>query len=239
MSEQIERRDVTIVNCATSLFPKPFVDSIGIPCVEISIDKQSGHKRVWPINHPRIRAMIAAEVYRSNDLVCFDKEITRVINILAGNAWNNPREDLDGEMALDENPLVEAIHILVHQPECSGSFDGNCSKLLTQLNKVARKHQLDAKSPSWPKTAAHLSKSILDHSSDLERLGISSERGRRPGGERFVKLIHQRLCDDAGETASQGPSLDKSHHPRKKRRSDASNGDLSMLRRIESEGTKP
>lgn len=237
MSEQPERRDTKVVKCAMALFPNPFVNSVGIPCVEIPINKKDNIKLAWPINHSRVRALIAAEVFSCEDFVCFDKEVRRVIHILEGIAWMNPQEDPKGEIALDEHPMIEAIHIMLLQSDCSGSFEGSCSKLLTQLKKVARKYQLDAKSSSWPKTAAHLSRSIQDNNSYLEALGIHSEKGRRPGGERFIRLIHRPLCDDAGEAASQERSLDKSHHPKKKRRSDASDDDLSMLRRIESKGT--
>lgn len=203
--------------------PELFVDAAGEPRIGLSIARGDPERSVtiWPLRDVRVRSEIAEFLFREKERVPSGSEITRILNVLEGKAWKDHRIDIDLKQALDEEPLIEAVFILLRQPETAGQFRGSCSKLLQALTKVGRKNGVDTRSRAWPKGAAQLSSRLGQLEAMLQKCGVAMKRGRMPGGARFVSLVSNFNCDDGAKTASQTPSLDNSHHPNKLRTTDA------------------
>lgn len=200
-----------------------YVDAAGEPRIGLPIVRGDPRRSesVWPLRHSRVRSEIAEFIFREKGRVPSDQEITRILNVLEGKAWKDHRIDIDLKQALDEEPLIEAVFIFLHQPETAGRFCGSCSMLLPALTKIGRKNGVDTRSRAWPKGAAQLSSRLGQLKAILQKGGVEVERGRMSGGTRYVELVSNFTCGDAKKEASQTPSLDNSHHPNKLRTTDA------------------
>jgi hypothetical protein len=203
--------------------PELFVDAAGEPRIGLPIPRGDPKHAVtiWPLRDVRVRSEIAELLFREKGRVLSESEITRILNVLEGKAWKDHRIDIDLKQALDEEPLIEAVFIFLHQPETAGQFRGSCSKLLPALTKIGRKNGVDTRSRAWPKGAAQLSSRLGQLEAMLQKCGVAVSRGRMSGGARFVSLVSNFGCGDATKAASQTPSLDNSHHPNKLRTTDA------------------
>jgi hypothetical protein len=197
--------------------PELFVDAAGEPRIGLPIPRDDPKHAVtiWPLRDIRVRSEIAEFLFREKGRVLSESEITRILNVLEGKAWKDHRIDIELKQALDEEPLIEAVFIFLHQPETAGQFRGSCSKLLPALTKIGRKSGVDTRSRAWPKGAAQLSNRLGQLEAMLQKCGVSMRRGRMPGGARYVNLVSNFSRDDGAKTASQTPSLDNDHHPNK------------------------
>jgi hypothetical protein len=99
------------------------------------------------------------------------------------------RHDVELTEAVDEDPLLEALLIFMHE---HAVFDKSCTALMAALDQVARSSGLDTKDRLWPKAAPQLSKRIERLKPLLKRVDIAVELGRRSGGLRFVRLTLEK-----------------------------------------------
>lgn len=217
------RRDIVALQTILDANPELFVDVAGEPRIGLPFARgdPSRPQLLWSLRHSRVRAEIAEFVYRETGSVLFDQEITRVLCVLEGRAWKDQRIDVELKQALDEEPLIEALFIFLHQPETAGQFQGQCSKLLPALTKLGRKNGVDTHSKAWPKGAAQLSFRLGQLTNLLTKCGIRVTRGRLPGGARYVNLESDFTCDGGATEPSQPVPVDKDHHPKCLRKIDA------------------
>lgn len=203
--------------------PELFVDVTGEPRIGLPFARGDPDQpqSPWSLRHGRVRAEIAQFAFQETGHVLFDQEITRILSVLEGMAWKDQRIDIDLKQALDEEPLVEAAFIFLHQPETEGRFQGSCSKLLPALTKIGRKNGVDTRSKAWPKGAAQLSCRLGQLEALLAKCGIQVTRGRLPGGARYVKLESDFTRDGGSKGTSQTSSVDNEHHPKTLRKIDA------------------
>lgn len=155
-------------------------------------------------------------------IVLAEREIDRIVTVLIGRAWYDQRHDIEVTLAMDEDPLLEALVIFMHE---HAVFDKSCTALKSSLDHVARTAGLDTKDRLWPKGAPQLSHRIEGLKPLLKRAGITAELDRRSGGARFVKLTQDK--PSGGDVAGPPPasSIDNSHHPREIHRHDDGDGD--------------
>ena len=217
------RRDIVALQTILNAKPELFVDVAGEPRIDLPFVRGAPNRRPspWPLRHARVRAEIAEFVFRETGHVLFDQEITRILSVLEGKAWKDQRIDIDLKQALDEEPLVEALFIFLHQSETEGRFLGPCSKLLLALTKIGRKNGADTRSKTWPKGAAQFSFRLGQLEHLLAKCGITVTRGRQPGGGRYVKLESNFRCDGDPMGTPQPSSVDSGHHPKSLRQINA------------------
>lgn len=205
------RRDLIAIETVLQLNPVLFVNTIRQPHIMLPLLADESDRESWSLRHDRVKAELARLVYELKDLVLFDQELNRILNVLEGRAWLTHREEISTEQAFDESPLIEAAFIFLKQPEQAGSFHGSASKLLHLLNQTARKCAIETTGYSWPQGAAQLSRQLFQQIVVLERLGIHIERGRESGGYRYISLtsVFAESCDDADIPSPQVSSREK------------------------------
>lgn len=220
------RRDIVAMETILAMKPELYVDVAGEPRIELpfACGDPNRPQSPWSLRHDRVRVEIAAFVFHTAGIILFDQEITRILYVLEGKAWKDHRIDIELQQALDEEPLVEALFIFLHQPETEGRFQDSCSKLLTALTKIGRKNGVDTRSKAWPKGAASLSCRLGQLEALLAKCGIKVARGRFPGGARYGKLESDFTRDGGKQTPSQTSSVDNKHHPKTLRNIDARDG---------------
>ncbi len=220
------RRDIVAMETILAMKPELYVDVAGEPRIGLPFARGDPKppQSPWSLRHDRVRAEIAEFVFQSAGIILFDQEITRILYVLEGKAWKDHRIDIELQQALDEEPLVEALFIFLHQPETEGRFQDSCSKLLTALTKIGRKNGVDTRSKAWPKGAPQLSGRLGQLEALLAKCGIKVARGRFVGGARYVKLESNFTCDGGKQTPSQTSSVDNKHHPKTLRIIDARDG---------------
>lgn len=209
---QQSRRDVVALELILSNGPELYVNIVGEPCICLPFVPGS-NRSAWHLKHERVRAEIAGLIWEKLKLVLYDNELSRILRVLESQAWRDQRIDIDLKEAIDRDPLLEGLLILLADSDSKDGVNLKASELLTQLEKKARLNGVDTQHHSWPKGAAQLSRRIGELSSLLQQAGITVERGRNNGGVRFINLHRKTPCDDGEPTASQPPSIDKSHHP--------------------------
>jgi hypothetical protein len=207
------RRDVVALELILSNGPEVYVNIVGEPCICLPF-VPGPNRSAWHLKHERVRAEIAGFIWEELQLVLYDHELSRMLRILESQAWRDQRIDIDLKEAIDRDPLLEGLLILLADSDSKDGVNLKASELLKQLEKKARLNGVDTQHHSWPKGAAQLSRRIEELSSLLAEAGITFERGRNSGGVRFINLHRKTPCDDDEPTASQSPSIDKSHHPR-------------------------
>lgn len=203
-----QRRDVIALELVIREINEPFCDIAGQP--QVQLNQIQDVPQVWPLHSRRFRSWIAEFVWETATIVLFDQELNRILTVLEGRAWKHQRVDAEVCEAIENDPLFEAILIWINERR---SFDGRSTKLLIELKKTARKSGIDTRSQAWPKAPAQLSRRISQLETLLERAGIGIEVGRRPGGERFIRLTTSDACDGTAEVPSHIPTVDKLHHP--------------------------
>ncbi|MEO2032572.1 MAG: hypothetical protein ABGZ35_10855 [Planctomycetaceae bacterium] len=181
--------------------PDLFVDVCGRAMIALPWMSPNGNVAALPLNCRRVRSEIAAFAYAEIGEILSDSDVRRICLVLEGLAWQNCRVG-GSRRILDEHPLVEALYIRLRK---EGSFlEASASAVLSKLEQTAKLHSLDTRSALWPKTAPALSRQLIELRSSLQTLGISLERGRYPGGARFLRL--SLASDDTPVTLSQSPS---------------------------------
>ena len=220
------RRDLDAMKTILAMKPELFVDVAGEPRIGLPFAHGDPMRpqSPWSLRHDRVRAEIAEFVFQTAGIILFDQEITRLLYVLEGMAWKDHRIDIELQQALDEEPLVEALFIFLHQPETEGRFQDSCSKLLPALTKIGRKNGVDTRSKAWPKGAAQLSCRLGQLAALLAKCGITVTRGRLSGGTRYAKLESNFTRDGGNRAPSQTPSIDNHHHPKPLGKIDARDG---------------
>lgn len=217
------RRDQIAIQVVLDQSPQLHINSIGIPMIALPLKKTPGDIRPpednssrtaeqsWPLRSRRVQAEIADLIYSEKSVLVHQQEINRILKVLEGRAWKEPSPMFGIGHDMDENPLIEAIMILLLKQGTTGGFEGSCTTLLHELKKVCNQHSIDADDKYWPRGAAQLSRKLLEQAPVLERAGITIHRSRRPGGDRYISLrIESEIkfdeCDDTATSASQAAS---------------------------------
>ena len=159
-------------------------------------------------------------------IVLAEREIDRTVTVLVGKAWHDQRHDIAVTEAMDQDPLLEALMILMQE---HAVFDKTCTTLKAELDHIARTAGLDTKDRLWPKAAPQLSRRIDELRPFLKRAGVTAELGRRSGGIRFVKLTNEKSSGGDVARPPPAPSVDNSHHPKEIHRQDDGDGDYRKM----------
>lgn len=190
MNATFGRREQFAIHHVLRLKPTVQINAVGVPEISLPLKPSEKNKEAacsfQPIMSNRVRAEISALVFEMEQCVLSGPELSRIQTILEGKAWRAPRPELGLNEILDTSPLVEGIYIYLGTQ--NGSFDRSCTKLLQELRQLGKRRGIDLRSKEWPKGPAQLSRKLDEQSDNLNRVGIQFKRGRRPGGERYVKL---------------------------------------------------
>lgn len=222
------RRDVMTLDLILSEEPELYVNIVGEPFIGLPI-AASTERAPWLLKSERVQAEVAGFIWEKLRIVLYTHEVSRILRVLESCAWKDQRVDIELKDAIDHDPLLESLFILLSDPNSKGGVNLTASELLNLLQKKARLHSLDTAHDCWPKGPAQLSRRIGDLSPLLEKNGVKVERGRNPGGIRFINLCRESNCDDGGPVASQPPSIDKSHHPQPLLPADAADADVDGI----------
>lgn len=203
-----------------------YINFVGQPTIGLPNSLERPRREYWPLRSERIKAWVAEFVWDQFGVVLAEREIDRIVTVLVGKAWHDQRHDIAVTEAMDQDPLLEALLILMQE---HAVFDKSCTALKAELDHVARAAGLDTKDRLWPKGAPQLSRRIEELKPFLKRAGVTAELGRRSGGHRFVKLTCEKSSggDVAGPPPS--PSIDNSHYPREIHRHDDGDGDSRRM----------
>jgi hypothetical protein len=185
--------------------------SIHLPCTDGQVSDES-----WGLRSERVRAWIATFAWERLKQILLDREIDRILNVLEGRAWRNRRIDIELYEAIEHEPVLEALLLLLQK---EARYEGTMTQLMQQLVKTARRAGLDVKARSWPKGTPQLSSRIRQLEPLLAKAQIKVER-HRDGFQRRITLQRQ-TNDAAASPPSQASSIDKSHHPTNLRHVDA------------------
>lgn len=203
--------------------PELFINVVGQPTIRLPDVPGRSTPETWPLRSDRVKAWIAEFVWNRTGIVLADREIDRIVTVLVGKAWQDPRHDVELTEAMDADPLLEALLIFMHD---HAVFDTSCTALKAALDDVALLASLDTKDRLWPKAAPQLSQRIENLKPLLKRASITAELGRRAGGKRFVRLLHDKPSGGDAAGPPLPPSVDNSHHPTEFRRRDGGDVDL-------------
>lgn len=193
-----------------------FCDIVGQPCIRLPPPRDLPAEEPWKIRSERVRAWIADLIWERFRFILLDREIDRILNVLEGKAWRDQRRNVELCHAIEQDSLFEAILLFMEEETL---FEGTMTKLLRELVKVGKRAGLDVKARDWPKGSPQLSSRIgkLEHLLAAAQIGV--ERNRDSYERR---VILKRMPHDGGASPpSQGPSVDKSHHPKAQRQHDA------------------
>lgn len=234
------RRDEKVLKLILAKNPELYVNIVGEPCISLPLDS-GADQTPWLLNHNRVRATITGFAWDNAGLVLHAQELNRLLRVLESRAWMDQRTEIELEDAIDDDPLLEGLLILLASPESNGSVRLTATKLLQALNKKARLSGVDTDHHAWPKAPTQLSRRLGKLDPLLLKAGISVQRGRDSGGVRFVHLSRGHPCDDIDSAASQPPSIDNSHHPKTLSpcaTSDGTDDALFLSISVEPEGNK-
>ena len=101
----------------------------------------------------------------------------------------NHTRDVAAQMALEADPVAEAVVDLVATYPYAGGFSGQSKRLLELLTEKAGERV--TKSSKWPTTAHHLSQRLRRAQPGLRRVGIEIEFPQRSATERKI-IIRKR-----------------------------------------------
>lgn len=205
--------------------PEVFISFVGQPTILLPVSPERPGSNTWSLRSDRVKAWIAEFTWEQSRIVLAEREIDRIITVLVGKAWHDQRNSVELKEAMDQDPLLDALVIFMHE---NAIFDKNCTALRSSLENVAKSAGIDMKDRLWPKGAPHLSRRIGELKNLLQTAGVIVEIGRRGNGVRFVKLSRQNPSGGDAKGSPPSPSIDNFHHPKEMRRHD--DGD-SVLRR--------
>lgn len=215
-----------------------FCDTVGLPRIRLPTIPNRTAEEPWKLRSDRVRAWIAVFIWERAQIILLDREIDRILNILEGKAWLDQRRDLELCEAIEQDSVLEAVLVFM---ESEAVFEGTMTKFQRELAKTAKRAGLDVRSKNWPKGAPQLSRRIGSVELFLNKAGIKVERSHK-SSERKLRL-EKTTTKSPPLPPSQGPSLDKSHHPKGQRQNDGVTTEkrVSVLTRISqpSEGQNP
>lgn len=216
--EPAKAQDAFALEQVLAAQPELFCDMMGQPRIRLPHSRDHPVEEPWSLRSGRVRGWIADLMWEHSSLVLLDREIDRILNVLEGKAWRDQRRDIELCDAIEQDAVLEAILLLMERETL---FEGTVTKLQRELIKVAKRAGLDVKGKTWPKGSPQLSGRIRVLESLLSKAGIAVERNRDSLQRKLILKRHAH--DDPASGASRGPSVDKSHHPKGKRRNDAPN----------------
>jgi len=216
MADEHVKQDALALEMILAEQPELFCDIVGTPRIRLPPARDHPPEEPWCLRSERVRAWIADFFWEKSKRVLLDREIDRILNVLEGKAWQDQRRDLELCDAIEQDPVLEALLLFM---EKEGRFEDTMTQLMKKLVKVARRAGLDVKARNWPKGTPQFSNRIRALEHLLAKAQITVER-RRDSVQRRI-ILERKTYDGASSPPSQGPSIDKSHHPKDQRRNDA------------------
>jgi hypothetical protein len=203
--------DTKLMDQVLSMNLQYHVDRTGEPCLLIP----SGNSiRAYPIQSKRVRAYIATSAWNSARLLFGTGELTRVLRVLEGLAWESIPQDATTDQlwrSLEDKPVLQVVIEFMRERE---KYETQMQSFLKDLEEVALRHRFDMYSKKWPKTPAHLSAQLRQEHNQgiLEQFGVAVEISRdRNGAKLVLRRATPRLPSDGEEAhASPAASLDNS-----------------------------
>lgn len=231
---EYERRDRKIVDALFEANPKLSVNPLGVPSIMLPLRRNADHQADYPIQSKRAKAELSSYINAKTNLVPHQSEVNRAAAILEGIAWQSDTSAARFTKCLDREPLLEAVHIFILQPSLGGEFIGTCTKLLQELQEIARANGISTNNQEWPKSPAALSYRLRRARPLFESGKIGVERQPRTAGKRRIKLWLMESNDADAELASQERHNLKPSSKNSLGRTDADDGAISeVFKRID------
>lgn len=190
-----ERRDLAALKGILAHEPELFINLVGQPMVLLPIAGERNARVPNRLESRRVRAELVGLIYDSAGFLPFEQEVTRILRYLEGQAWKNPRISVEYAAAVDQHPIVEAVHILAYSLRLGSVHESTATKLLKELNDIARANGIDVQQNAWPKAANSLSEQLEEVKEMLATGGLAFSR-HRSNGVRWIKLTRIRIRDD-------------------------------------------
>jgi hypothetical protein len=200
-----ERRDLVALKAVLACDPELFVNVVGQPSVVLPLvgDRRAGVP--YRIDSLRVRAELFGVICDAAGMLPFEQEVTRILRYLESQAWKTPRTTVEYAAAVDSHPVIEAVHILLHATKVGSVHESTATKLLKDLEQVARANSIDVQQKPWPKAANALSEQLHEFRETLAKGGISFDRGRSDG-IRWIRFTRTQVAgDDDGSSALDRP----------------------------------
>ena len=191
--------------------PDLYINVVGQPTIKLPTSSGQPLPQTWLLRSERIKAWIAEFMWDQTGVVLAERVIERIVTVLVGKAWHDPRHDVELTEAMDEDPLLDALLIFMHEHSV---YDKSCTALKADLDQLARSSGLDVKDRLWPKATPQLSRRIAELKPLLKRAGITAELGRKAGGIRFVRLAREKPTGGDAKGPPLSPSVDNAHYPK-------------------------
>lgn len=190
-----ERRDAAALTAILAHQPELFINIVGQPTLLLPIEGDRNARVPYRLESRRVRAELVGVICDSKGFLPFEQEVTRILRYLEAQAWKNPRISVAYAAAVDQHPIVEAVHILAYSFQVGSVHESTATKLLKELNDIARANGIDVQQNAWPKAPNSLSEQLEEVKETLATGGLAFSR-HRSNGVRWTKLTRIRIRDD-------------------------------------------
>lgn len=161
--------------------------------------------KIWQLRSQRVRDWLAklfAETYPDEHLL-LDREIDRVLNVLAGEAWDSAVKDVEEYQFwefIESQPVLFLLIKLMENRDCESC---TMTELLNKLCETAKEQKGSFKKGKWPRGPQRLGAIIREYRELLEQAGVLVEFTRT----NCNRMIHIRRAvplesSDSGEQPS-------------------------------------
>jgi hypothetical protein len=124
----------------------------------------------WPIRSRHVEAWAANLYYCQTGQLVTRSELQQALLVLEGIALENPEADREIEDAIEEEPLLTMLMVLLTD---RNTWEGTASQLLSELTQLAWGHGVNPdRHPAWPVDAARLSSRLRQLTDWLAKAGI-------------------------------------------------------------------
>ena len=147
---------------------QPYCDVAGIPRLRRAMDNTPFLP--WPIRSRHVEAWAANLYYCQTGQLVTRSELQQALLVLEGIALENPEADREIEDAIEEEPLLTMLMVLLTD---RNTWEGTASQLLSELTQLAWGHGVNPdRHPAWPVDAARLSSRLRQLTDWLAKAGI-------------------------------------------------------------------
>ncbi|MDA0282355.1 MAG: hypothetical protein O3B13_25170 [Planctomycetota bacterium] len=190
------------------------------PVIELPLDNDRAPCQPLGLRNHRVEAAICIHAWESCKVVLNETQLRGIIRVLEGIALNAPLRPDHIDLALDQEPLLDAISLMMSK---HGRIDMTGTQLLRELNEIAAANGLDQRTSRWPLDASQLSRMLNELDQCLLLLGFQFTRPRTKSAR---SLVIESLPDDDGtETPSPSSSLHSCPVSATERQDDAGDDD--------------